>query len=88
MKSWKRRDDWVGTQVEDHLVMINVESGRYVALNDTAAEAWRLLEEPRDQEALVTALTGTFNIDREACAQSVSELMERMRSLELIEVAA
>jgi len=88
MKSWKRRDDWVGTQVEDHLVMINVESGRYVALNDTAAEAWRLLEEPKDQEALVTALTGTFNIDRETCAQSVTDLMERMRSLDLIEDAA
>jgi hypothetical protein len=88
MKSWKRRDDWVGTQVEDHLVMINVESGRYVALNDTAAEAWRLLEEPQDQEALVTALTGTFNIDRETCTQSVTDLMERMRSLDLIEDAA
>lgn len=88
MKSWKRRDDWVGTQVEDHLVMINVESGRYIALNDTAAEAWHLLEVPRDHEALVSALTGTFNIDRETCTRSVSELIDRMRSLDLIEDAA
>jgi ACT domain-containing protein len=36
----------------------------------------------------VTALTGTFSIDRATCAQSVTDLMERMRSLDLVEDAA
>ena len=33
---WQRRDTWVGTQVEDQLVMINIDAGDYVALNGSA----------------------------------------------------
>lgn len=88
MKRWKRRDDWVGTQVEDHFVMINVESGRYIALNDTAAEAWHLLEEPSDQATIAAAMTRVFDVDTQTSEQSVSSLMDRMYSLELIEEVA
>ena len=88
MKRWKRRDDWVGTQVEDHFVMINVESGRYIALNATAAEAWHLLGEPSDQGTLAGAMTRIFDVDLKTSEQSVSSLMDRMQSLELVEEAA
>lgn len=88
MSTWKRRDDWVGTQVDDQFVMINVESGRYVALNDTAAEVWRLIEQPRDEPALVSAMLATFDVDRDACARSVSEAMARMQALGMAEPLA
>lgn len=84
MAMWQRRDDWVGTQVEDHFVMIHLESGRYVALNDTAAEAWRALEEPRDDAALAGALMAKFDVDAATCEQSVPALLDRMRALDLI----
>lgn len=88
MPTWKRREDWVGTEVEDHLVMLHLESGRYVALNDTAAEAWRLLESPRDEAWLVEAMTEVFAVEPEHCKESVSKLLARMDSLELVEHAA
>jgi len=88
MPSWKRREDWVGTEVEDHLVMLHLESGRYVALNDTAAEAWRLLESPRDEAWLVEAMGKVFAVEPERCKESVSKLLARMDSLELVEHVA
>lgn len=84
MTVYQRRDDWVGTQVEDHLVMINVDSGRYVALNETAADAWHLLEKPLDRKALVEAMTERFAIDAKTCGQSVDTLIERMHRLDLV----
>lgn len=88
MTMYQRRDDWVGTQVEDHFVMIHLDSGRYIALNDTAVEAWQLLEEPRDRDALITALTERFDVDQEKCGQSVDKLIERMRALDLVSEVA
>ncbi len=88
MPTWKRREDWVGTEVEDHLVMLHLESGRYVALNDTAAEAWRLLEAPCDEASLVEAMTEVFAVAPEHCKESVSKLLARMDRLELVERVA
>ncbi|MDP3401766.1 MAG: PqqD family protein [Brevundimonas sp.] len=88
MPTWKRREDWVGTEVEDHLVMLHLESGRYVALNDTAAEAWRLLETPQDDASLVEALTEVFAVDADRCKESVTTLLTRMVGLELVEPVA
>ena len=85
---WKRRDDWVGTEVEGQLVMINVDSGRYVSLNASAAEAWRLLEQPLDRNQMVDGMTATFAVDRGTCERSVTDLIDRMRSLDLIDAAA
>ena len=84
MTVYQRRDDWVGTQVEDHFVMIHLDSGRYIALNDTAAEAWQLLEQPRDRDSLIAELTQRFAVTPEQCAASVDKLMERMRALDLV----
>lgn len=88
MTKWQRSQDWVGTQVEDQYVMIHLESGRYVALNESAWEAWEALEEPRTAEAVLEALQQRFDVDTETGARSVDTLLERMQSMELVQKAA
>lgn len=84
MTTWERRDDWIGTQVEDHYVMINLDSGRYIGLNATATEAWHALEEAKDSDALAGALIEKFRIDPEECGQAVEMLLSRMAELDLV----
>lgn len=85
MTKWQQRADWVGSQVEDQYVMINIESGRYMALNDTATEAWRLLATPQDAEALTVALMDKFDVDRATCERSVATLLDTMSKSELVQ---
>lgn len=87
MTKWRRCADWVGSQVEDQYVMIHVESGRYMALNETATEAWRLLETPHDEATLTAALMTKFDVDAETCARSVPTLLGTMTEAEMIEPA-
>jgi Coenzyme PQQ synthesis protein D (PqqD) len=87
MAKWIRRSDWVGTQIEDRFVMIHIESGRYVALNETASEAWRVLETAQDSESLTSALMEKFEVEEAHCAKSVAQLTETMSKLEMIEPA-
>ena len=45
--NWVRSDDWVGTEIDGSFVMVSVESGKYVALNETAHAIWTALERRR-----------------------------------------
>lgn len=80
---WQRDENWVGSEVEDSFVMVNIDSGKYVALNLTASAVWELLEEPRSEDQLVSELTDRFAVDADQCRQSVAGLLSRMRELEL-----
>lgn len=80
---WHRDENWVGSEVEDSFVMVNIETGKYVALNLTANAVWQLLEEPRSQHDIELALQDRFAVDPEKCSASVAPLLEKMRELEL-----
>lgn len=80
---WMRDENWVGSEIEDSLVMVNIETGKYVALNLTANAVWQLLEEPRTQQELEVALRGRFEVDEADCRQSLVTLLEKMREMEL-----
>lgn len=84
MTKWQRQEDWIGSQVEDSYVMINLDHGAYIALNQTAAEAWELLAEPRDEAELVAALLAKFRVDPDHCRTAVRALIEDLRGKELI----
>lgn len=81
---WQRNDDWLGSQVDDSFVMINVEDGAYVALNATAASAWELLAEPCDEDGLATAMTARFSVDRDHCLVAVRTLLDTMIARNLV----
>ncbi len=87
MTMWKRQQDWIGSEVDDQYVMIHLDSGRYMALNATATEAWHLLETPRRRDELVEAFLGRFRVARPDCERSVDAMLERMATLGLIESA-
>lgn len=80
---WQRDDNWVGSEVEDSFVMVNIETGKYVALNLTANAVWQLLEQPRTQQEIAAELRGRFEVSEEDCTRSLVPLLEQMRELEL-----
>jgi formylmethanofuran dehydrogenase subunit C len=81
--TWRRSDDWVGSQIEDGYVMVNINTGKYVALNRTADAIWKALETPRTAQELCDMVQAQFDIAATACARSVASALETMRGLEL-----
>lgn len=81
---WRRNDDWVGEQVKDAFVMMNVQSDAYASLNDTALAIWTALETPCSQADIETELLSAYDVSREDCAASVTTALEKMRAAKLI----
>ncbi|NKB16487.1 MAG: PqqD family protein [Sphingomonadales bacterium] len=84
---WIRSDEWVGSEIEDSYVMVNIESGKYVALNLTASAVWNAMESPVDQAAIERAMCDAFDVTPENCHRSVSALLGQMQDLQLVSCA-
>jgi hypothetical protein len=81
--TWQRSDDWVGSQIEDGYVMVNINTGKYVSLNQTANAIWKALASPRTTPELCELLQAQFDVGAPACAKAVEAALETMRGLEL-----
>ncbi|MEK6541229.1 MAG: PqqD family protein [Pseudomonadota bacterium] len=80
---WQRNENWVGSQIEDNFVMVNIDTGKYVSLNSSAGAVWQALEQPRTQAELESGLLTDYVVDAATCAHSISGLLEQMRELQL-----
>jgi hypothetical protein len=80
---WQRDDNWVGSQIEDSFVMVNIETGKYVSLNASASAIWEALEQPRSRDEIVSDLRGKFDVDADACRNSVERMLGKMNDLQL-----
>jgi hypothetical protein len=81
---WTRSDDWVGSEIEDSYVMVNIESGKYVALNRTASAVWEAMASPVDQVTIEQAMCAAFEVSPEDCHRSVTALLVQMQDLQLV----
>lgn len=80
---WQRSDEWIGTEVEDSFVMVNIETGKYVSLNPTANAVWRALEHSQDEDQLCRMLMDEFDVGPEECRRAIADILERMGALNL-----
>ncbi|MDB5678814.1 PqqD family protein [Sphingomonas bacterium] len=81
---WVRSDDWVGTEVDGSYVMVNVETGKYISLNETAAAIWQALDTPQTDAQIGAYLSERFEISADDCTAAVADTLATMREMSLI----
>jgi Coenzyme PQQ synthesis protein D (PqqD) len=80
---WQRNDGWAGSEIEDSFVMINIESGQYVALNATASAIWDALAEPCSEADIVGGLLQRFEVGADDCRSAVSTMLAQMHNMKM-----
>jgi hypothetical protein len=85
---WVRSDDWVGTEVDGSYVMVNVETGKYISLNETAAAIWQALDTPQADGQIGAYLSERFEISPQDCAAAVADTLTTMRDMSLVSAGA
>jgi len=86
-RRWRRVKDWVGADFEDSLVMVQVELGTYVGLNDTAAAIWEAIEQPATRDEVVAFVRARFDVAADQCDTAVAATLERFEKIGLAVVA-
>jgi len=74
----KRKDGWLAAQVGEELVMMSVDSGVYIGLNDVGARVWDLIETPRDLAEICSTLADEFETTPEVCRPEVEAFLAQL----------
>ena len=73
-----RVDTVITTDMDDEIIMMSVESGQYIHLDDIATEIWRKLEQPRSFGEIVSHLKSVYDVQHEDCQRDTIELVSKL----------
>lgn len=73
--------------IDGEKVMMDLDKGRYYALNSVAARIWELIARPQSIKSIVQALLQEYNIDAKTCEDNVIAFLKMLHSEELIEIS-
>lgn len=83
--TYRRTTATMSTEVGDDVVALQAERGFAYGMEEVTAAVWKLLEQPRDLDSLVAALTAEYDVAEGQCRSEVAALLDRMVAEELVE---
>ena len=82
--SYQRITNSVSGLLDDELVMMDIEKGKYFSLNLVATHIWEYIKEPRTTPEICEYLLSEYDVDEETCKTEVSELITELEKLGLV----
>ena len=80
---WRRRE-CVSAELEGDLVLLDLETLKYHALNATATAVWEILAEPQTADGVAAELCNRYEVDPQECRRSVDGLLSTLAERSLI----
>ncbi len=84
-KKYVRKKELLSSKMDNEIVMMHPESGKYFALNPVASRIWELLETPHNLNELVEKLLREFDVSRETCNNEVSTFLKEIIEKKLVD---
>ena len=73
----KRRDIFTGA-IDNEMVAMSIQNGKYYQLNETGSRILALLDHPRSIRELCEAMARFYRVDGDVCRQDILEFMQEM----------
>ena len=77
-KKLSRNIEIITNEIDDEILMMSIEDGKYYGLNAVGSEIWKMLDEPKSIEEIIPALMEIFEIDDETCRKESLDFIESM----------
>ncbi|MDD7987006.1 PqqD family peptide modification chaperone [Lentisphaera marina] len=63
----KRNPEIISSKIDDEVVMMSIEEGKYFGLDPIGSIIWELLEEPKSLKKILPELVDEFDVSEEQC---------------------
>ncbi|MQP65969.1 PqqD family peptide modification chaperone [Niveispirillum sp. SYP-B3756] len=84
--TFRRADGLLTASIDEELLMMSVEQGRYFNLNAVGSRIWELLAEPMSVDGLTDALTAEYDVDPAEARREVERFLGALRERGLLAV--
>ncbi len=83
-----RVGEQVSTQVEDKIVLLQLSSGKYYALNQVGALLWQHLEAPCSIQSLAEHVVAEYEVDYKVALHDALALLQKLKDAGFIDTQA
>ena len=83
----RRTDDHVSAPLEESLVMMDIDAGKYYLLDDVAAFVWTRLATPTSVQTLVGELCSRYEVSSSRCEADVLPFLTELHQKGLVQQA-
>ena len=84
MNSYQRNNDTISGRLQDELVMMDIQKGKYFSLNPVATRIWELLEKPLTLDDLCSLLMEEYEVGADQCRTEVQEYLDEMEQMGMV----
>lgn len=78
-------DRFVETEIDDEIVVMDLESGNFFSLKDTALDIWRLVDGTRSPADIAAELANDYDIAESELADDVAAFLDKALTAGLLE---
>jgi hypothetical protein len=75
---------FIASPIGDEIVMMSLENGSYIGINQVGTTIWEKLEHPASVKELITYLTGIYDITEEECEKKVIKYLNDLMLQDMI----
>lgn len=83
----RRSNDHVSAPLDEWLVMMDIDAGKYYLLDDVAAYLWTRLEEPTPVSELVSGLCAQYAVAPDRCEADILPFLTQLHEKGLVQQA-
>ncbi len=70
--------------IDDEVVMMSLEKGKYYGLNEVGSRIWELIQEPIKLSDLVENLISEYDISKETCIADTCRFLQQLEKDHII----
>jgi hypothetical protein len=83
----RRTDEHVSAPLDESLVMMDIDAGKYYVLDDIASTVWERLATPTPVSELVSELCSRYDVTSERCETDIVPFLTELHEKGLVEQA-
>jgi hypothetical protein len=83
----KTASDIVATKLDNEVTILNINTGKYYALNEIGTRIWELIPEYGETEAILKILINEFNADASVMRRDLLGLINHLVSANLVSLS-
>ena len=67
-------------------VMMNIENGDYIGLNEVGTDIWEKIDSPRSVSEIIDQLIAEYDVNAEQCTRNTLTYLTQMHAMDAIEI--